>query len=80
MKPHNSIRAFIERHLVIDEAVFSDSDNIFEMGFVNSLFAMQLLTYVQNEFNIVIDDDDIEISNFSSIDNIVNLIEKKTRR
>ncbi len=73
------IRNFINGHLVVfeDEAEYSDSDNIFELGFVNSLFAMQLVNYVQNEFEIVIDDDDIDIANFSSVDNIINLIQRK---
>ncbi|MBD3306790.1 acyl carrier protein [candidate division KSB3 bacterium] len=79
MNMHQKIRNFIESNLVVfeDEAVFSDSDNIFELGFVNSLFAMQLLNYVQNEFGIVVEDDDIDIANFSSVDNIVRLIERK---
>ena len=59
-----------------DEAEFTDSDNIFELGFVNSLFAMKLLNFVEEEFNIQIDNDDIDISNFSSVDNIRQLIEK----
>ncbi len=73
------IRNFITSHLVVfeDEAEFSDSDNIFELGFVNSLFAIQLVNYVQNEFEIVLDDDDIDIANFSSVDNISKLIRKK---
>lgn len=73
------IRKFIEANLVVfeDEAEFDDSDNIFEMGFVNSLFAMKLLNYVENEFGIEVDTDDMEISNFSSINNIMNFIESK---
>ncbi len=73
------IRNFITSHLAVfeDEAEFSDSDNIFELGFVNSLFAIQLVNYVQNEFEIVLDDDDIDIANFSSVDNVLKLIRKK---
>jgi acyl carrier protein len=79
MELKQKIRKFIESNLVVfeDEAEFSDSDNIFELGFVNSLFAMKLLNYVETEFNVTVDDEDIEISNFSSIDNIIRLINKK---
>lgn len=79
MESKNKIRKFIESNLIVfsDEAVFSDSDNIFELGFVNSLFAMKLLNFVESEFSIVIDNEDIDISNFSSIDNIMRLINKK---
>jgi methoxymalonate biosynthesis acyl carrier protein len=79
MEMNEKIRQFIISNLVVfeDEVEFSDSDNIFERGFVNSLFAMQLLNYVQKEFDIVVDDEDIDIANFSSVDNIVKLIQKK---
>ena len=47
------------------------------MGFVNSLFAMKMLNYVENEFGVSVDNDDMEISNFSSVNNIVEFINKK---
>ena len=62
---------------VANEAEFEDGDNIFQMGFVNSLFAMKLLNYVESEFGVVVDNDEMEIENFSSVDNIVNFIQKK---
>ncbi len=78
METKDKIRKFIESNLIVfnDEVIFSDSDNIFEKGFVNSLFAMKLLNYVESEFNISVNNEDIDISNFSSIDNIINLINK----
>ena len=79
MELRENIRAFIKSHLAVfeDEAEFTDSDNIFALGFVNSLFAMQLVNYVQQEFGIVVEDADIDIANFNSVDNIVRLIERK---
>lgn len=79
MELKEKIRKFIEDNLVVfeDEADFSDSDNIFEMGFVNSLFAMKLVSYIEQEFSIEVDNDDLEISNFSSVDRIVGYVENK---
>jgi methoxymalonate biosynthesis acyl carrier protein len=79
MELNSKIREYIQSNLVVfdDEAEFSDSDNIFKLGFVNSLFAMKLLNFVETEFNIVVDNDDININNFSSVVNIVSLVEKK---
>ena len=39
------IRQIITDNLIVfdDDVEFSDSDNIFEMGFVNSLFTVKLL-------------------------------------
>jgi methoxymalonate biosynthesis acyl carrier protein len=80
MEMKQKIRSYIESNLVVfdDDAAFSDSDNIFKMGFVNSLFAMKLLNFVEVEFKITIDNEDIDISNFSSVDNIVALVNRKS--
>lgn len=79
MELKEKIRQFIEANLVVfeDEAEFTDSDNIFEMGFVNSLFAMKLVSYIEQEFTIEVDNEDLEISNFNSVDRIVGYVENK---
>ncbi|MBN3526101.1 acyl carrier protein [Paenibacillus apiarius] len=78
MEIKQKIRGFIESNLVVfeDEAVFSDDDHIFQMGFVNSLFAMKLLGYIEQEFGITVGNEDLDIANFSTLNNIVRLIEK----
>ncbi|QDX93493.1 acyl carrier protein [Brevibacterium sp. JNUCC-42] len=79
MTVREKVRQFIESNLVIfeDHVEISDDDNIFELGFVNSLFAMRMLTFVEEEFVITIDNDELDLINFSSVSNIVRLIEKK---
>lgn len=56
----------------------SSDDNIFELGLVHSLFAMQLVQFIEREFDIAIDNDDLDIDNFKSINSIIGLIDKKT--
>lgn len=79
MNYKEKVRGYIDENLLIfgEKVTFTDEDNIFERGFVNSLFAMKLLTYVEQEFKIVVESEDMEISNFNSVNNIVKLIEKK---
>lgn len=79
MELKEKIRKFIGDNLVVfeDEAEFGDSDNIFEMGFVNSLFAMKLVNYIEEGFGLEVANDDLEISNFSSVDRITAFIEEK---
>ncbi|MCP4135961.1 MAG: acyl carrier protein [bacterium] len=73
------IRDLIKENLVAFESdlEFTDDDNFFELGFVNSLFAMTLVTFIESEFNMEISNDDLNISNFSTINNIQSFIEKK---
>lgn len=55
-----------------------DDQDIFALGFVNSLFAMQLVLFVETEFGISVADEDLDIENFSTINAIVQLVERKT--
>lgn len=54
-----------------------DDDDIFALGFVNSLLAMQLVTFVEKEFQISVESDDLDIDNFRTINSIAGLIERK---
>lgn len=55
-----------------------DDQDIFAMGFVNSLFAMQLVLFVENQFGVAVEDADLDVDNFRSINAIANLIERKS--
>lgn len=52
-------------------------ENIFETGYVNSLFTMKLVGFVEEEFNIEVEDDDLDMKNFKSIDAICDFIRSK---
>jgi acyl carrier protein len=55
-----------------------DDEDIFALGFVNSLLALQLVNFVENEFGITIEDEDLDFENFRTIQNMDALIERKT--
>lgn len=73
------IKDFIADNLIIfdDDIVIENTDNIFEKGFVNSLFAMKLLNYIEKEFSFTVENDELSLKNFSTVENICNLINKK---
>jgi acyl carrier protein len=54
-----------------------DDDDIFALGFVNSLLALQLVGFLEKEFDITIEDEDLDFENFSTIDNMDCLLERK---
>ncbi|KYD04428.1 hypothetical protein B4102_3274 [Heyndrickxia sporothermodurans] len=54
-----------------------DDEDIFSLGFVNSLFAMQLVMFLEKEFAIKIENKDLDLSNFMSINAINKLVESK---
>lgn len=62
----------------IRNSSFGNDDDIFALGFVNSLFAMQLVLFVETEFGLTIENDDLDLDNFRSVNAIAGLIERKT--
>jgi len=52
-------------------------DDIFEQGLVNSMFALQLVMYLEKEFSIKIENDDLQLSNFNTINHIEDFIQRK---
>jgi acyl carrier protein len=73
------IRQFLLFNLLAfdEDLTIEDDENIFESGFVDSSFAMQLVAFVEEEFKITITDDDLDLANFSTINQIVQFIERK---
>ena len=70
-----SIRQFISRFVRHD---LHDGDDIFASGFVNSLFAMQLVQFVETEFGFTVEGEEMELDNFRSIDALAGFVERKT--
>jgi acyl carrier protein len=73
------VRQFLLLNLLAfdEDQTIGDDENIFESGFVDSSFAMQLVTFVEDAFNIAVTDEDLDLANFSTINRIVGLIQRK---
>ena len=61
----------------IDLEDLSEKINIFEAGLVNSLFAIELMTFLEQAFMIKIGMDDLDMANFQSISSITDFVQKK---
>jgi methoxymalonate biosynthesis acyl carrier protein len=54
-----------------------EDEDIFALGFVNSMFAMQLVLFIEKEFQVTIENEDLDFENFKTINAIVGLLERK---
>jgi acyl carrier protein len=77
MRARERIRDYISRTV---NATVDDEADIFELGLVDSLFAVQLVAFVENEFSIVAERGDLNIRNFCSIAALTNFVEGKLAR
>lgn len=73
------IREFFKKNLatIDDELEIKDDADIFKEGFVDSSFAMQLVLFVEEVFNIQVTDDDLDLINFSTINRLAGFINLK---
>lgn len=72
---HAKVHAFIAKFFANVE--LQDDEDIFALGFINSLFAMQLVLFVESECGVTVESDDLDIANFRSINAIAQFIERK---
>lgn len=52
----------------------NDDTDLFENGFVDSLFAIEIVVFLEKEFKIKIKNKDITKDNFRNINNIANVV------
>lgn len=78
-----SIAVEIEHFIVHDiaagrgiESVPGERDLLAE-GIIDSLGITELITFLEDRYKITVEDDDIDVENFRSIDSIVGFVEKK---
>ena len=75
----NDIKETIRRFILNSTQLqnLNDGENLFETGIVNSLFAVQLTTFVEKAFGIEVDMDDLEMENFSSLEATTAFVQRK---
>ena len=71
------LRSFVRSSLRSPD--LGDDDDIFEMGEASSLFAMEIVLFLEQELGVVMTDDDLERQNFSSIRALTQLLDGKLR-
>jgi acyl carrier protein len=58
-------------------APVADDDDIFRLGLVDSLFALQLVLFVEQEFGLRVEGEELDLDNFCSIDAISSFVSRK---
>jgi len=69
------IERFVGQYINTSE-VAPDLD-LFASGMVNSLFAMQLVLFVEKDFAFKVENEDLDIENFKSLDAIQAFVLRK---
>ncbi|MFD6181639.1 acyl carrier protein [Streptomyces goshikiensis] len=70
------VRDFLAPHLAGQP--LADNDDFFALGYVNSLFAMQLALFVEKEFALTLGPADMDFDNFRTVGGLVRLVTSRT--
>jgi methoxymalonate biosynthesis acyl carrier protein len=52
-------------------------DDIFSLGFINSLFAMELVMFIERTFDIKLPNDELKFSNFRTVRSMTELVARQ---
>jgi acyl carrier protein len=73
------IREFIlEKFPLARKQQVKDVDALLETGILDSLGVLDLVTFIEQKFSVVVTDDELSPENFQTIDNIAAFIAAKT--
>jgi len=71
-----TIRDFLS---AINDSSFTDSDNLFALGIIDSLQIMEVITFIEDTYHVTIDDAEVTSDNFSTINAISDLITRLSK-
>ena len=69
------IRSFITARF--PRAELTDELDIFELGFVNSLFATELVMFIENTFQITVPNEELTLDNFRTVASMSALVQRQ---
>ena len=69
-----SLRQFIEQEILEEESPVADP---LAEGLLDSLAVEQLIAYIEEEYGVTLDDDELVAENFASLAIVADLVESK---
>jgi len=72
------VRAFlVETFLLGDDDGFGDHESLLDNGIVDSTGVMEVVAFLEESFNIVIDDDELVADNLDSVARLAAFVSRK---
>lgn len=78
MQIEDQIRQFILKNLYfVPDETLDDESSFLDTGVVDSTGVMELVTFVQTEFGVIVEPQDIVVENFDSVSKLARFIRRK---
>lgn len=73
-----TLRQFILDNFLLGQAMeFADGDSFLDRGVIDSTGVLELVAFLEDEFGITVEDDELLPANLDSIDNLVQYLDAK---
>ena len=74
----SSLRTFITGHFpATKRREFRNDDSLLESGMIDSLGVLDLVSFIETEFQITVADDDLTPENFQTIERMMAFVDRK---
>jgi acyl carrier protein len=78
MDVKDKVKTFIRENFLFDSsAQIEDDDSLLEKGIIDSVGVLELVLYLEEEYGVKLEDEEVIPENLDSIANIDNLIRSK---
>jgi len=76
----SAIKTFIRTELIYDdEKDFDENTNLIERGIVDSMSLVRLISFIEENYEMQVQDEDIVPENFSSLNKISSFISERRK-
>ena len=80
MQHKQAIREFIVENFLFGEANgLKDETSFLEEGIIDSTGILELVTFLEDEFSITVEDEELVPENLDSVDNVANYLGEKIK-
>lgn len=73
------IRDFVCRTTFSDPLKINDATLLFDEGIFDSMGLLNLISFLEEDFSVKVEDSELDAANFGSIDAITSFLEKKLK-
>jgi methoxymalonate biosynthesis acyl carrier protein len=70
-----TVKSFMKHYIKKDD--LKEEDNIFDQGLISSLFLVQLVSFIEEEYGISIPNEELDMDHFKDINSIASLIKSR---
>jgi D-alanine--poly(phosphoribitol) ligase subunit 2 len=77
-----TIRDFIVNDICDEDTIkyFSEDVHLMEVGILDSISMLNLLSFLEEKFGVLLSEDELDVGNFATVQNICNVVSQKMIR